>query len=156
MHPLVKLLGSVFCPLKCTRDDDPSAPLFLTEIGRTWRHSDVIYDRPIRTPKRYLVRMSKIDKGMSMRSLVAAFCFVFELSEEKWRGLFPRSGRGLKSSGAIILINGQTIIQNIPKRCILWSPTGKLNKSIIRCAMIHVRNKRGRKWFDFVNSESIR
>ena len=49
MHNLhVFLKTKQFYPKNCTRHDDSRAPLFFTENGRTWRHSDVIYGRRIR------------------------------------------------------------------------------------------------------------
>ena len=46
LHVLLKT--NRFFLENCTRDHDSRAPLFFTEIEETWRHSNVIYGRPIR------------------------------------------------------------------------------------------------------------
>ena len=75
LHVLLK--ANRFFLENCTRGDDSRVPLFFTEIWRTCRHCDVIYDRPIRALAIPFVRLSKVDAGKSMQSLVAISYFVF-------------------------------------------------------------------------------
>ena len=49
LHLLLKT--NRFYLQKCTRGDDSRTSSFSTENGRTWRHSNVIYGRPIRALK---------------------------------------------------------------------------------------------------------
>ena len=45
--------------------------LFLIEIGKPWRHSDVIYGRPIKNSATCFVRMCDINQESRMQSSVA-------------------------------------------------------------------------------------
>ena len=58
--------------------------LFLTKIGRTWCHSDIIYSRPIKTSKISLVKMCKTNKGSNSKSLVAISTELFEVLKYIW------------------------------------------------------------------------
>ena len=84
-----------FCAYNCTLNDDFREHLLLTEMGRTWRRSDAIYGRSIKTSKSPLIRMHESVKERGMQSLVAISAFAF--SHGKRGGRLPSTGRKLST-----------------------------------------------------------